>query len=238
MSRQHLQVRHVVVLAGGRGSRIASHLAPGMPKQLLTVGRESIVERLIRQLHRTGERQVHLVVPPQSAAWTGFRQRHPELGIVDASTRSKAGDMVKALAGIHLPRDAVCVVMGDCVFDDAELARFVTSGREGIDLVVGVRPRQDKPREAFAYGPPLRLGKNAQPGAWPLAGIYLLSAAGACCAIAEHNALDQSITLLLDRLLVAGMTARRRLFRAAHDVNSFDDYLACVKAFKTTPTPT
>jgi NDP-sugar pyrophosphorylase family protein len=227
MRRATQNVPQAIILAGGVGSRIASMLEPGMPKQLLSIGSESIVERLVRQLDRSGVRRVHLVVPTESRAWSRFKSSRYDLTYIAASSRSKAEDLVRALISLGPCEGATCVVMGDCVFDDEEFAAFFRGVRDDIDLVVGVRPRGDKPSQSFAVGSTPRLTKRASPTAWPLAGVYLLSIAALAQAVVAYGFRQKSITLLLDRLVAVGMRAERRLFRNAHDINTFADYLGC-----------
>jgi NDP-sugar pyrophosphorylase family protein len=198
-----------------------------MPKQLLSIGSESVVERLARQLKSNGVRRIHLVVPTQSQAWARFKESRDDLEYLPASNRSKAEDLVRAMVSLGPSDGAACVVMGDCVFDDEEFAALFRGPRDGIDLVVGIRPRGDKPSQAFAVRPTGRLTKRPSPTAWPLAGVYILSVAAIGQTVSAYGFRQKSITLLLDRLVVAGMRAERRLLRNAHDINTIRDWLEC-----------
>lgn len=60
MSRGHDTI-HAVVLAGGKGSRLAPYTAT-LPKPLLPVGDRAVVELLLEQLSRGGVTTVHLAV--------------------------------------------------------------------------------------------------------------------------------------------------------------------------------
>jgi len=53
---------HVIILAAGRGSRLADHNPEGCPKCLLELGGRSLLERHLDLLHVLGIRQVDLVI--------------------------------------------------------------------------------------------------------------------------------------------------------------------------------
>lgn len=57
---------HAIILAAGRGSRLAEHLPPGQPKCLLRFGGRSLLERHLGLLYRCGVRQVDLVIGYQA----------------------------------------------------------------------------------------------------------------------------------------------------------------------------
>jgi hypothetical protein len=88
----------------------------------------------------------------ESEAWIQFKSSRDDLSCIAATRRGKAADLVSGLVVLTPSQGPTYVVMGDCVFDDKEFARFFKRDRNDVDLVVGVRPRGDQPRQSFAIG--------------------------------------------------------------------------------------
>jgi len=112
----------VVILAGGRGTRLAPYTSV-RPKPLMPVGEQSILEIVVRQLVDSGATRLNLCV--------GYLA-HLIRAVFDHQAPSEAGityvyeeDALGTAAPIRLVNDHndTCIVMNGDVSDDARLPR-------------------------------------------------------------------------------------------------------------------
>jgi NDP-sugar pyrophosphorylase family protein len=185
MTAPSLNNATAVVLAGGLGTRVR-HLAPDLPKPMITVCGRPFVEWVIRHLQRQGVRQVVLS--------TGFRsdviERHfakePVTGmqiscVAEPSTLGTGGGFLHAAQKCGASPAFWMVTNGDSLVlaDFAEAVRLLgESGVQGVLVGVAVP-------DASRYGTLVFDGRNRltrfaekRPGAGVInAGLYLFKPA-------------------------------------------------------------
>lgn len=132
----------VVVLAGGRGTRLAPYTTV-FPKPLMPVGDMPVLEILLRQLARSGLTNVHLAVGHLAGLLEAYFGDGSRFG-VQLRYWPEPGPLGTAgpLAAIETASDRVVVMNGDLLttLDFAELVR-VHAG-SGAAATVGVHRRQ------------------------------------------------------------------------------------------------
>lgn len=221
-------IYQALILAAGDGSRMRPALPPETPKQFLQIGKESIIERLLRQFSNNGVQQIYVTIPHESLTWSAFHLSNKQFKPLLTTKRGKAADFVLGLKQILHANKPACVVMGDCVFDDHEFERFLNCRMNNDNLIVGVRRRGHQPNNAYAIGSVDRLTKTNSYQAWPLAGLYILSPAAIRSAVSKWNGRETSITLLLNQVISAGICGKRQVLRNAYDINTETDYRNCL----------
>jgi mannose-1-phosphate guanylyltransferase len=173
-------VRHVVILAGGSGTRLWPASRTGTPKQLLALGTrpgESLLAATARRASAVvAAERIAVVTAAEQAA--GVREALPWLGddVVIAEPRARNTAAALGLAAVHLVRrdpDAVMAALpaDHHVVDEAELARvmeqaFRIAETRGDIVTVGIAPT----RAETGYGW-LELGAplDGEPGAFAVA---------------------------------------------------------------------
>jgi len=144
---------HVVILAGGEGTRLWPLSRSRRPKQLLRLnGDRSLIQQTVDRLLPLVPAERILVVTEQSHA-ADLRAQLPELPdssiIAEPTRRGTAAAML--LAALHIqqraPRATWCSVHADAfITNDAEFRRTVTAALEAAAsgeylLTTGIRPR-------------------------------------------------------------------------------------------------
>ena len=138
-----------VILAGGRGTRLASRL-DGRPKPLVDVDGVPLLERQILALAAQGVKEVVLLVnhaadqiAAHCAARNGFGLARLQL-VDDGEPRGTAGATLRCLPEL---RDRFLVVYGDTLFN-INLARFLAAHeRSGADATLFLHPN-DHPHDS------------------------------------------------------------------------------------------
>ena len=137
-----------VILAGGKGSRLASRLN-GRPKPLIDIGGVPLLERQLRQLESSGVREAIVLVNHEAAQIDSFLRARDWGGLTvslidDGEPRGTAGAVLACLDRL---RDRFLVVYGDTLFD-IDLGSFVTAHeRAGCDASLFLHPN-DHPADS------------------------------------------------------------------------------------------
>jgi D,D-heptose 1,7-bisphosphate phosphatase len=111
-------MRQAVVLAGGKGTRLASRLA-GRPKPLVDVGGVPLLERQVLSLKAAGITEVVVLVNHKAEQIEAFCRSRGDFGIAvrlvdDGEPRGTAGAVLAILDSLD---EAFLVVYGDTMFD-------------------------------------------------------------------------------------------------------------------------
>ncbi|HWI28033.1 MAG TPA: nucleotidyltransferase family protein [Stellaceae bacterium] len=180
-SRRDIGEVDVVVLAGGLGTRVASHLG-GVPKLLAPAGGKPFLDHLLRWLAQQGARRVILSLGHQAGRVADYLAAGPRHGlelapIVEPEPMGTAGAI--AFCRSALRSDPVMVVNGDTLVDvDLEgfLRAFERAGTPaGLVCVAvedGTRYGQVEINRAGRVARFREKRESAGPG-WINAGIYL-----------------------------------------------------------------
>lgn len=128
-----------IILAAGRGSRLGGDI----PKPLTSLGRESILDRQVRQLRATGVAPIVVVtgygaeaVSRWAAPYEGIRLVHNR----DYATRGNAASLLVALAACPGPW---VKLDGDLVLEDGVLSAFIAASTAGLHVAVDPSPHLD-----------------------------------------------------------------------------------------------
>ncbi len=141
-------MRQAVVLAGGKGSRLAERLN-GKLKPLVEVDGVPLLERQIRELARFGIREAVVLVNHAADQIETFFAGRGDLGcavrlIDDGSPKGTAGATLACLDALD---PAFLVIYGDTLFN-IDIARFVAAHREsGADATLFLHPN-DHPHDS------------------------------------------------------------------------------------------
>lgn len=162
---------HAIVLVGGFGTRLRP-LTDTVPKSMLTVGNELIIERLVRQLERGGVTTVTLSLgflpDPFMAAFPGDRLGGVELRYaVEPEPLDTAGAI--RFAADHSGVDETFVVVNGDTISDLDVADLVAAHRAtGAEATIYLTPVDDPSRygvvELDADGRVQRFVEKPPPG--------------------------------------------------------------------------
>jgi GTP:adenosylcobinamide-phosphate guanylyltransferase len=221
-------VTAAVILCGGLARRMC--LPRGVPKQLLSLGSESIVGRLCRQLDQASVKRKMVVLPPEQETAVAFSQ-FTDLRFL-RGTGSKAGDLVRGLASASRSFTEIVVVMGDCVFRQDELVRFVRGGYpdEVTSVLAGGTKEGPSGSGVYIVGDVAGYRRERDEEGIVSAGIYLMRSEAARFICRSWDVGENSMHRLMDRCVGRGLRTRRFLFSVAYDVNSPEDYQACLQS--------
>lgn len=137
-----------VILAGGKGTRLASRLN-GKPKPLVDVCGAPLLQRQIEQLSRQGVDDFVVLVNHAADQIADFLKANGDFGcrialIDDGDPRGTAGAVLNCLDRLN---DSFLVVYGDTLFN-IDLARFLDSHRRsGADATLFLHPN-DHPHDS------------------------------------------------------------------------------------------
>lgn len=136
-----------VILAGGKGTRLAERLR-GQPKPLVDVCGQPLLRRQLDSLFAQGVEEVLLLVNHRADLIQAFVDSHPlakRITLVDdGDPRGTAGAL---LAAFPLLRDRFVVIYGDTLFD-VDIGRFVAAhDQAGADVSLLVHPN-DHPADS------------------------------------------------------------------------------------------
>jgi dTDP-glucose pyrophosphorylase/CBS domain-containing protein len=125
-----------VLMVGGRGERLRP-LTDKMPKPLLRVGGQAIVERLIRSFHRAGVRDVYLTLNYMAEEFEERLGDGSRLGVrLHYIRETEAMDTAGSLSLLEPPTTPVLVSNGDLV-TTVDFAAMVDFHRyHGADITV------------------------------------------------------------------------------------------------------
>jgi histidinol-phosphate phosphatase family protein len=137
-----------VILAGGKGTRLASRLN-GKPKPLVDVCGVPLLQRQIEQLSRQGVDEFVVLVNHAADQIADFLKAHDDFGsrvvlVDDGDPRGTAGAVLHCLDRLN---DSFLVVYGDTLFN-IDLQRFLAAHRRsGADASLFLHPN-DHPHDS------------------------------------------------------------------------------------------
>jgi dTDP-glucose pyrophosphorylase len=143
-----------IIPAAGLGTRMAA-LTGGEPKELLPLGRQSVLERVIDEAVRAGADETVVVSSARKPGiekaineWSQGRFREAKVRVVNQSTPRGLADALMSAPDIE---DEVLILLGDCVFEGSSPAeRMATLLYRGGDGCVAVETVSDD--EVSRYG--------------------------------------------------------------------------------------
>lgn len=193
-----LERTDVVILAGGKGTRLAAALPEGHPKALAAVAGRPFLAHLLEHLHRSGARRVVLALGYGSAQVEGFlaRERLPadfEIAtVVEPRPLGTGGGLRHALQQVR--SDPFIAMNGDSLSDVDLEALLAFHGLRGAQITLALSRVDD----AAAFGT-VAVGadgrvrefaeKSSGRGGLVNAGVYVIGRA-ALNALAAHAELS------------------------------------------------
>lgn len=114
-------MRQAIILAGGKGTRLAERLH-GLPKPLVSIAGQPLLQRQLLLLKDQGIRRVLLLVNHRADAIAAFCREHDDFGldiafINDGVPRGTAGAVLAALPQLPEDVDDLLVLYGDTLFN-------------------------------------------------------------------------------------------------------------------------
>jgi choline kinase len=130
---------HAIILAAGRGSRLAHHNPDGNPKCLMEFGGRSLLARHLDLLHRFGIKKAELVIGYEAdriVAHVATLASRPDIGL-HFNPRYEQGSVISLWAAADTLRsdDAVLVMDADVLYHPAILERLVRTDLENCYLM-------------------------------------------------------------------------------------------------------
>ncbi|SEP14162.1 MobA-like NTP transferase domain-containing protein [Halorientalis persicus] len=136
----------VLTLAAGLGSRLVPSLEKPIPKALISLGSENLLERQVRQLSNSEETLHTAVIGRQGECWTEdyirqFQETVDKTIVNERNAETEAGySFLLGLESIPEGED-VLVIDGDIVAEDELLLGFRDHGAENVALVRAVETK-------------------------------------------------------------------------------------------------
>lgn len=227
-----------LILAGGKGTRIKS-ITGDAPKQLLLVNDQTIIERLVLQLHEHGVECFFVSVQKDNNQLkdhlSDLSTRYPIQFQFLPTRGNKAADFV-ALINRALDDEAPyhLIVMGDCVFAKGEVAKFLNINYKRIlnshGMISGVLQESEAKEGAVCYDPKSKIftRKNVV-GAYPSAGIYIAESEALELIRKVYGVNDTSMFQLINKSIRNGNDIYLSFIEHSFDINSPERYENCLK---------
>lgn len=160
-----------IILAAGRGSRLAEHNPEGLPKCLLEFGGRSLLARHLDLLYQQGVRQVDLVVGYEAdrvIEHIGHLHSRPDVAF-HFNPRYQQGSVMSLWAAAETLESAVDVLLmdADVLYHPAILTRLVNTPHQNCflldrDFVAGDEPVKIAVREGVMVDFRKRLDESLQ----------------------------------------------------------------------------
>lgn len=120
-------MRQAIILAGGKGTRLAERLH-GLPKPLVSIAGQPLLQRQLLLLKNQGIKRVLLLVNHRADAISAFCREHGDFGLDitfanDGVPRGTAGAVLAALPQLPEGADDLLVLYGDTLFN-VDLSRL------------------------------------------------------------------------------------------------------------------
>ena len=114
-------MRQAIILAGGKGTRLAERLH-GLPKPLVQIARQPLLQRQLLLLKEQGITRVLLLVNHQAEAIAAFCRAHNNFDlditlVDDGEPRGTAGATLAALSQLPEDADDLLILYGDTLFN-------------------------------------------------------------------------------------------------------------------------
>jgi NDP-sugar pyrophosphorylase family protein len=221
-------------MAGGKGSRLAPYTTV-LPKPLLPVDEQPILEILLRQLARHDFSRVTICVGHLANLIMAFFGKGRGMGIeINYAVEDEPLGTIGALRALDLPDEPFLVMNGD-ILTDLNYAELYQAHLEADQLltIAGCRRHVDITLGVLEYGDDRRLhGFREKPRlAFDVSmGVYVMSP-GICHYIPKDGSYGVD-NLVLD-LLAAGMPPQVFPFEGLWlDIGQQEDYEAATKTFR------
>ncbi|MCE7902585.1 MAG: phosphocholine cytidylyltransferase family protein [Gammaproteobacteria bacterium PRO9] len=184
-------VRSAVILAAGRGTRLAGHTGD-LPKGFLKLGEQTIIEESIERLEQAGIDDVLIVTGHAAAHYETLAARRPDLIRTIHNPRfAESGSMYS----LHCARPAIdgdfLLLESDLVYEPRALSCLLDGEAEDAILISGPTRAGDEVYVEAPEGLLRNMSKQRErlrSSAGELVGISRISATlyARMCAIAEH----------------------------------------------------
>ncbi len=119
----------VIILAAGQGKRLKNY-TNGKPKCLLTIGKETIIERQVRILNECGINRADIYILAGYAH--ELLENQMENVIVNNEYDKKENSYSLGLALKNIPKDDVIVLDGDLVFENKIIEEVLNSKEKNV----------------------------------------------------------------------------------------------------------
>lgn len=137
---------NIITLAAGLGSRLEPSIDESIPKALVSIGSETVLERQVRQLSKVDRTKHIAVVGRQGSCWTDkaskrFNNIVDEVVVNEINAETEAG--YSFLLGLDAlsPGEDVLVIDGDIISDDHILEAIYKHEAENAALVRAVETK-------------------------------------------------------------------------------------------------
>lgn len=140
-----MEVRHAVVPAGGRGTRMAP-VTRGVPKELLPLGVTPIIDIVLDELASAGLTEVVVVGAPDKPALRAYLGGHDGVRVIDQPEPRGLGDAVLCAADVVGDRP-FAIALPDALVTPDVLPALLGAGLDGA-----IALEQVPPERASAYG--------------------------------------------------------------------------------------
>ena len=129
-----------IIMAGGAGARLRP-LTDNVPKPMLPVGEQPLLEIIIEQLRDAGINRVNLAVYHQSEQITGHFGDGQEFGVdIGYVTEDRPLGTAGAISLLESPQETLLIIYGD-IFTQVDFRAMVAYHRKHhADLTVAVQP--------------------------------------------------------------------------------------------------
>ncbi len=137
------------MLAAGKGERLWP-LAETRPKHLLPVGGVPVIERTLRALSKAGISEIVLVVNYKAEMIKSFLGARKNLGCrieyVNQRRLGGTADALRASRETLETEDRFLTIYGDDYYNGPAIARFLKTGKESNDIMIGAAQVEDSSR--------------------------------------------------------------------------------------------
>lgn len=194
-----MRAKCAVILAAGRGLRLREVLAD-TPKGFIAFGRQTIIERSIQQLHRSGIEDILIVSGYQSHRYEQLAERIPAVRTVENSQYESTGSLFSLTLALPLVSPPFLLLESDLVYESRSLTAILSQKMPSALLLSGFTNHGD---EVFVDGPHLRFRymskdrEKLESIVGEFVGISLVGA-GARKAIADYAAQAVGLNPQLD----------------------------------------
>ena len=128
-----------IILAAGRGTRLASFLEERIPKCLIQIGAETLLQRHLRLLGGFGISTVHIVVgysADQIIQHAGSLEQKPEI-VFHHNKRFREGSVISLYSALEalVSREPILLMDADVLYNPRILQRLIQSEHENCFLM-------------------------------------------------------------------------------------------------------
>jgi choline kinase len=118
-----MKTKTAIILAAGRGSRM-EHLTQNLPKCLVSIGQETLLSRMLKQLHALQIKRIVLVVGYQSQKILAYAKEHfPEISLefIDNSEWQTTNNIVSLGKAMQVVQENFILLESDLIVSTGTL---------------------------------------------------------------------------------------------------------------------